>query len=155
MESPEPFGNVTVASAGYRQPVTVDANARLSETIATMREHRVGCVVVLDGDELAGIFTERDLVKRVYAAGASLDGSVRDVMTADPLTTLAEAPLFVALAHMHRGGFRHLPVLDSKGKLVGTTSIKRTMHFLAEHMAGAVLNLPPDPGKYPATEEGG
>ncbi len=155
MDLHEPLASETVANAGYRQPVTVKVDAGMRDVIATMREHRVGCAVVMDGEKPVGIFTERDLVTRVYAKGISLDTPVRELMTADPVVTRDESPLYVAMAHMLRGGFRHLPVLNAEGKLAGTTSIKRTVHFLAEHMPEAILNLPPTPGQYPATQEGG
>ena len=155
MDLREQLASETVADAGYRQPVTVAVDAQVREAIGTMREHRVGCVVVVDGEKPVGIFTERDLIVRVYAKGSSMDTPIHELMTPDPLVTNEEAPLYVALAHMLRGGFRHLPVVDSKGALKGTTSIKRTVHFLAEHLPEAILNLPPSPGQYPATQEGG
>jgi CBS domain-containing protein len=155
MDLREPLASETIANAGYRQPVTVEVDARIRDVIATMREHRVGCAIVVDGAQPVGIFTERDLVKRVYAKGVALDTPVRELMTANPVVTHTEAPLYVAMAHMLRGGFRHLPVLDTQGALVGTTSIKRTVHFLADHLPEAILNLPPSPGQYPATQEGG
>ncbi len=155
MDLREPLANETVANVGYREPVTVEVDARMRDVIATMREHRVGCAVVVDGEKPVGIFTERDLVTRVYAKGVSMDTPVCELMTADPIVTHVEAPLYVALAHMLRGGFRHLPVLNAEGGLEGTTSIKRTVHFLAEHLPEAILNLPPTPEQYPATQEGG
>ena len=107
MDLREPLASETIANAGYRQPVTVEVDARIREVIATMREHRVGCAVVVEGEKLVGIFTERDLVKRVYAKGVALDTPVRELMTAKPVATHTEAPLYVAMAHMLRGGFRH------------------------------------------------
>ena len=154
MDLREPLASVTVKAAGIRPPVTVAPGAPVREAIATMREHEVGCVVVTEGGKPAGIFTERDLLKRVFAAGAGLDGPVREHMSA-PVVTRAESPLNEALARMLRGGFRHLPVVDAGGALVGTTSIKRAVHFLAEHLPEAVLNLPPRPDDFPASEEGG
>ena len=96
MDLREPLATETVANAGYRQPVTVKVDARIKDVITTMREHRVGCAVVVDGEKPVGIFTERDLVKRVYAKGVSLDTPVSELMTADPVVTHTEAPLYVA-----------------------------------------------------------
>ena len=154
MELREALESETVTEAGYREPVTVAVDAPVSEAIATMREHRVGCLVALDNGRLAGIFTERDLIVRVYAKGTSLDTPVRELMTADPVVTRTDDPLHVALAHMFKGGFRHLPVVDSKGVLKGTTSIKRAVHFLADHYPKAVLNIAPDPELFPGAREG-
>ena len=76
-------------------------------------------------------------------------------MTPDPVVAHINERIHRVLARMYEGGFRHLPVLDRRELPVGTISIKRAVHFLAECMPRAVYNLPPNPGKFPATREGG
>ena len=155
MDLREPLQNETVADAGFRAAVSVSAETSVGDVMGTMREQQVGCVLVVASGALAGIFTERDLVVRVHAKRVGLDTPIAELMTKDPVVVRTSDPLGVALAHMHKGGFRHLPVVDTDGELRGTTSIKRMVHYLAECMPEAVLNLPPDPGKYPDTCEGG
>ena len=56
---------------------------------------------------------------------------------------------------MEEGGYRHLPVVDEAGRPVGVLSVKRIVHYLAEHFPATTSNLPPDPGSLPAAAGGG
>ena len=86
--------------------------ATVRDAAHLMRERSISAVLVMDGDVLEGIFTVRDVTRRVVAADLSLDTMLADVMTANPETiTPAEIPLR-GLRRMHDGGFRHLPVVE-------------------------------------------
>lgn len=87
-----------------------------------MKHRRVGSVLVMNGDELEGIFTERDMVYRVVADGLDPDLTpLSRVMTADPDTIDARATALDALQQMNQRGYRHLPVMD-QGRVVGIVS---------------------------------
>ena len=103
--------------------VTVVPTATVTELIATLSSHNVGALPVVDGGRLVGIVSERDVVRRLHAGGASLlDDRVADIMTAD-ITTCAPGDLVTDLARvMTAGRFRHLPVVED-GELVGIVSI--------------------------------
>ena len=106
--------------------------------------------------ELTGIFTERDILMSIIDRGrnpASLPLS--DVMVKDPEGVPADASVAWVLNIMSVGGFRHVPVVDDGGRPLGTISVKRAVHFLADKLPQAILNLPPDPGVFPAQREGG
>ena len=124
------------------------------EAVALMRRHRVGCLLVCQGERLVGIFTERDLTRRVLAAGTSLASPVGLFMTPDPVTVGPTQPINLALKLMEEGGYRHLPVVDAVGRPVGVLSIKRIVHYLAEHFPATIYNLPPDPNVFPLQAEG-
>jgi CBS domain-containing protein len=126
----------------------------VAEAVALMRRERVGCLLVCDGPRVVGIFTERDLMARVLAEGKPLDTPVRECMTADPVTVLPKDSVSVAVRRMEEGGYRHLPVLDEQGRPVGILSVKRIVHYLAEHFPGTVYNQPPDPGVVQQQREG-
>ena len=98
---------------------------RLADAAKRMVERAVGAVLVLDGERLDGILTERDLMKAV-AAGYSEDAKVGDWMTRHPETIEADDSTGHAAALMIHGGFRHLPVVEG-GKLVGIVSIRDLM----------------------------
>jgi CBS domain-containing protein len=119
-----------------------------------MRQHQVGCLLVCNGDTLLGIFTERDLMRRVLAPGRPLTLPVSACMTPNPVTVSPTAPISAAVWQMEEGGYRHLPVLDATGKPVGVLSVKRIVHYLVEHYPYTVYNLPPDPGAFPLEPEG-
>jgi CBS domain-containing protein len=92
-----------------------------------MAQKNVGAVMVIDGEQLVGIFTERDVVFRVVACG--LDPAktpLADVMTAKPFTIDPDKPFGYALLLMHEKGFRHLPVLEG-GKPIGIVSARSAM----------------------------
>ena len=87
-------------------------------------------MLVLSGDRLEGILTERDLMKAV-AAGYSEDAKVGDWMTRHPETIEADDSTGHAAALMIHGGFRHLPVLD-EGRVAGIVSIRDLMRVALE-----------------------
>lgn len=102
--------------------LTTEPGARLQEAAHRMAERRVGAILVLEGERLAGILTERDVLR---AVGASYepDALVSDWMTANPETVGPSETVEHALVLMHHGGFRHLPVVDGD-RLVGIVSIR-------------------------------
>ena len=95
--------------------------APLVDAARRMHERRVGAVVVLDGQRLVGIVTERDVLRAV-ATGA-IGGSVSDAMTHGPDTIGPDESAGQAAALMIHGGFRHLPVVDGND-VVGMLSIR-------------------------------
>ncbi len=88
-----------------------------------MAAHHCGSVLVARGDVLVGIFTERDLLSRVVAAGRDLDTRLLEVMTANPDTIAADAPIGDAIRQMSEGRYRHLPVIDDE-RVLGVLSIR-------------------------------
>jgi len=126
----------------------------VAEAVALMIQNRVGCVLVCRGDELVGIFTERDLLRRVLAPGLPLTVSLDSCMTASPVVVRPKDSVTGAVRHMEEGGYRHLPVVDEKGKPLGMLSVKRIVHYLAEHFPATIYNLPPDPSVFPLRAEG-
>jgi CBS domain-containing protein len=93
----------------------------LLDAARRMHERRVGAVVVLDGERLVGILTERDVLRAV--ATDRVAGRVAESMTHHPDTIDAEEPAGQAAAIMIHGGFRHLPVVEGE-TVVGMISIR-------------------------------
>ena len=102
---------------------TVAPSATVAELIATLAERNVGALPVVEGGALVGIVSERDVVRRLHAGGASvLHVRVADIMTTD-VTTCSPGDSAVQLASvMTEGRFRHLPVVVD-GALAGIVSI--------------------------------
>jgi signal-transduction protein with cAMP-binding, CBS, and nucleotidyltransferase domain len=126
----------------------------VAEAVKLMREKRVGCLLVCIDKRVAGIFTERDLVRRVLAANKPLTDAIQNYMTPDPVAVQPRDPITMAIKRMFRGGYRHLPVVLDDGRPVGILSVKRIVHYLVEHFPAAVYNLPPDPQAVPNKPEG-
>ena len=102
----------------------------LAEASEAMDTQDIGSVAVVDGHQLAGILTERDIV-RAAAAGADMNVEIaRDWMTADPDTFSPEVPVKDAAVWLLETGYRHLPVVE-EGDLLGIVSVRDVMWVLA------------------------
>lgn len=113
--------------------LTVEPDARLSEAASRMAQRGVGAVLVLAGDSVAGILTERDLLKAV-AAGFDEDARVSEWMTRRPESVEPGDSTDHAAALMIHGGFRHLPVVDGE-RVVGILSIRDLMRVALQDSA--------------------
>jgi CBS domain-containing protein len=101
-----------------------DIGHTVLETVRAMVEHNIGAVPVLHNGKLVGIFSERDLMKRVVAEGRDpRTTSLAEVMTDDPLTISLNEELGNCMSVMRRNNFRHLPVCH-EGKLVAMISLR-------------------------------
>jgi CBS domain-containing protein len=113
--------------------VSVESGVPLGEAAKRMHEGKVGAALVLDGERLVGIVTERDVMRAV--AAASVDGStVADWMTPDPETVESTDTTGQAAVLMIHGGFRHLPVVDND-KVVGIISIRDLIRVILDDEA--------------------
>jgi CBS domain-containing protein len=115
--------NKTIGSlVADRETYHVDGDLSIRAAARYMTERRVGAVAVLEGDRLAGIVSERDIMGRVVAAGRDLDQTrVRDVMTRDLVVAGAADSHEDGLRMMKQAGCRHLPVVEGD-RLVGMVS---------------------------------
>lgn len=93
------------------------------DAIRSMAERGIGALLVMDGDDLAGMITERDYARKIVLEGRkSSETVVRDVMTGEVITISPDRTAADGLAVMTDGRFRHLPVVDG-GKVIGVVSI--------------------------------
>lgn len=113
-----------ILSGKQGQVVAVTAGDTLATVVATLARHRIGAVVVGDGEGgLAGIITERDVVRALAEfGGQGLDHSVSELMTRDVVTATPHDTINEVSERMTRGRFRHVPVVDGD-RLVGIVSI--------------------------------
>lgn len=94
------------------------------EAARLMAREKKGALPVVESGRLVGIFTERDALARVLAAGLDPDAvKISEVMTRDPRTVSADRALNHALHIMFEGGFRHVPVLDGE-RVIGVVSAR-------------------------------
>jgi CBS domain-containing protein len=119
-----------------KRAITVDATTPLGEVLKRMVEHKIGCVVVAEGSQPIGIFSERDALCRINTAAAeSASRPIADFMTPRPQTLLADAKIAFAVQRMDLGGYRHLPIVDRGGELVGIISARDILRHLTDAMA--------------------
>jgi CBS domain-containing protein len=104
-----------------------EASQFVLDVAKDMVERNIGAVPVLRDGVLVGIFSERDLMKRVLVEGRDPQTTrVEEVMTGDPLTVGPEESLETCMQLMRHHGFRHLPVCE-EGKVLGLVSLRDMM----------------------------
>ncbi len=112
-----------IASRDPNGIVTCPATASVREAVRLLAERRIGAMPVVQGGQVAGIFSERDVLYRLAEEGAlCLDRQVGEVMTSPPVTIAPESSFIDALGLMTRRRIRHLPVIQG-GAMVGFISI--------------------------------
>ena len=104
--------------------VTAPKSMPVGEAARLMKQHNVGAILVVDGDQLVGVFTERDALFRVVAEGRDAGATQLDaVMTRNPRTIEVDSLFSLALQMMYEGGFRNVPVVEN-GRPVGLVSAR-------------------------------
>lgn len=120
-----------------KSPSAVSPSTTVAQVLQKMVDERIGCVMIVDGGRLVGIFTERDaLMKLNIDAARSLHLPIAQFMTPDPVTLETNDKIAFALQKMNVGGYRHVPILFH-GRLVGVISIRDILRYLAERIAAA------------------
>jgi CBS domain-containing protein len=114
---------VTLLRAKGDAVVTVSPSATVRELLDTLAEHRIGAVVVCSDEEIAGIVSERDVVRHLRGGAQLLDQPVSDIMTTDVVTCRGETAVDELMTTMTERRIRHVPVVDDAGALVGIVSI--------------------------------
>jgi CBS domain-containing protein len=137
--------DVLTAKGGDVATVPIDATTM--DAVCLMNKRRIGAVIVMDGEQIAGIFTERDVMNRIVFDGKDPSTTrVRDVMTAKVAFVVKNTSLEACRTIMTRHKLRHLPVIENS-KLVGMISSgdilarelkdqEETIKFLHEYMQG-------------------
>lgn len=118
-----------------RDVVRMGPDNTVEEAVGEMASRRIGSVVIVDGEgRPIGIFTERDLLIKVIGEGRDLKTPLREVMTPNPIVAREDWSASRALETMISRGFRHLPIVDDQGILVGIVSIKDIARIFLEEV---------------------
>jgi len=123
---------MNVGDVMRRELLTTDAATPLQVAAERMCDRNVGAILVLNGDAISGILTERDVLRAV--ASGDVGGHVADWMTRGPETVDADESTQQAGVVMIHGGFRHLPVLDG-GTPCGIISIRDLMRVALDDVS--------------------
>ena len=103
----------------------------LLEAVVAMESSDLGSLAVVEGRELVGLITERD-IRRSVAEGIELGTSVSSIMSGDPDTFDPDLDVWDAAAWITESGYRHLPVIDDDGSLLGVVSIRDLLKALVD-----------------------
>lgn len=114
-----------------QKTATVPADASIAEAIRVMISAQVGAVAVVDPSQrICGIFTERDvLVKVALGGGSPSTTTVSELMTSPVETAIPDITPIEALGLMAQGHFRHLPIVDLDGRLLGMLSMRNLLQW--------------------------
>jgi len=124
----------TVAEVMNTKVLTVDPTASIGEAAEKMIEAGVGAVVVMeDMARIVGIVTERDLMRAVAQRARAAEARVRQWMTESVVTIEPETEIKDAAKMMFEKNFRHLPVVNKDGRLLGIASLRRLSQYEFEH----------------------
>lgn len=120
---------------------SVSPDDTLLTTLLRLAEKNVGALLVLDGERIAGIVSERDIVREIaHHRACVLDAPIKAFMTEDVITVSPETTVEECMQLMTRARIRHLPVVQS-GKLVGVISIGDVVKKLIEGQASMIDDL--------------
>jgi CBS domain-containing protein len=125
------------------KPAAVSPEASVADAIRTMLDRHVGAVAVVDSEHrVAGIFTERDVLSKLALSKRDPESTpVRELMTTPVELATAETASSEAFVTMVEGHFRHLPVVDNNGKLLGMLSIRHLLEWRIEDLGRELDSL--------------
>jgi CBS domain-containing protein len=122
-------------------PYWVPKTASVRDALKLLADKNVGAVTVTDGDQMIGIFSERDYARKVSATGnCSLDMPVKNLMTTEMITVNLGSTLEECMNLMIQWHIRHLPIMDS-GRLVGMVSMRDVVEALLSMKEDLINNL--------------
>lgn len=123
-------------------PPTVSVDATVFDAVRIMEQARGGACAVIDGEKLAGIFSERDVMKRVVRTRLNPEQThVSEVMTTSLETVQTEADSTEALELMVSKHIRHLPVVNPDGSLAGLLSVRNLLQHHVEELVDQLNSL--------------
>jgi CBS domain-containing protein len=134
--------------------VCIQPSTPLRQAIEVMKQDEGGCAIVCDGDQVVGIFTERDLLTKIIGEDIAANAPVSDWMSPAVLTLTQDATIGDAVDLMNEKSFRNIPLVKD-GKLVGSISVFDVISYLAESYPKATMNLPPTPNQVMDSPDGG
>ncbi len=120
--------HVEAGSLIKRVPITISADKSIRQAADLMSRERASSLLVVEGEQLIGILTDRDLRQRCIAAGVDVARPLSEIMTANPQTLDSHAPAFEALIQMTRLHIHHMPIVDQKNQLKGIITASDILH---------------------------
>ena len=130
-----------ILNAKPAQILSVTENSSVLEALQFMMEKNVSALLIIDGRELLGIFTERDYARKIILHGkSSAETKIKEVMTADPITVLPSDTIELCMEIMTDKHIRHLPV-KQHGEVLGMVSIGDVVKFIIADQKQTISQL--------------
>lgn len=124
-----------VSVLAMKPPFSISPQVMVRDAVQMMVDRKIGCLLVTEGDTLAGIFTERDVLNRVSPDPGAIDQPVENHMTRTPARLKSDDSIAYALHTMSINGYRHLPVVDADDVPVSIVSSRDILRLLAVRFA--------------------
>ena len=141
----EVFGE-TLSKIPLRPLLLIKTTQSVGDAIQAMNDRHVGVSIVVDANgKLAGILTERDVLRKVAGRDLDLKTRVDKVMTSNPETLPPHASIACALHKMSIEGYRHIPLVSEDRRPQGVVGVRDIVRWLVELFPESLLNLPPEP----------
>jgi len=134
------------------RPTCVHISTSLDETLKVMQPEGIGAVLVCNGEKLVGIFTERDVLFKLFGDKVDLSQPIEKFMTRDPKVLSTSDTLGDAVQLMTEKGYRNIPLEDEQGRRAGMITTREIIKYVAEHFPAEVVNLPPSGQTFQAPE---
>jgi CBS domain-containing protein len=116
-----------------RKPVSVAPSMPTGEVLKLLVNNTIGAVVIVDGEKVVGIFTERDALLKINTQVDEVrERPISDFMTANPQTLSPDDKIVFAVQRMDLGGYRHVPLVDDTGALVGIISVRDILQYFMQ-----------------------
>ena len=126
---------------GHEAIHSVGPDTLVTDCVRTMTAEKIGALIIMDGERLVGIFTERDALNKVLAAGLDPRSTkVSEVMTKDPYYVPQTTTVGAAMELVTKRRFRHLPIVE-KGKVLAVVSSGDLTHWVVKDQMGEVQEL--------------
>jgi len=134
--------------------VRIQDDTPLKEAVALLRREATRCLVVMRGEEIVGLFTDRDMVEKCFTTAVDADTPVGHVMDSPLQTVPPDTSIVDALHLMDHERIRHLPLVEEDGALRGLIRGRDLLEYIGEAIPEAVLNQPPAPARSLQAREG-
>lgn len=137
---------ISIEALNLRKAVTVALGTSMQDCLNVMAARHIGCLLVVDGKKLSGIFTERDVLLKIAGQDLTLaQEKIDDFMTPNPVAFKATDTIEMALRQMHKGAYRHVAVVNGGYEPIAVLSVRDIVDYIIEFFPQDVLNLPPHP----------
>ncbi len=137
---------VPLKTLRLKKAVCVEATSTIRRSIDMMLARQFGCLLIVENNKYNGIFTERDILRKIVLESIDLDTAhVCDYMTEHGRTLTMEDTIESALRIMQKDGLSHVCIIDAKAMPQAVVSIRDIIRFIIDFFPQSILNLPPNP----------
>ncbi len=134
--------------------IETQKGTKVRDVLDKMKASHRKCALIMDRGQLIGIFTERDIMKKVAGKPESWDALIETQMTPDPETIDADMTVIRAAQIIASNRYRYMPVVNKGGVVLGTLTYYAIIKFISDYFPEEIYNLPPVPDHFATARAG-